>query len=168
MRGRAGGREQARRRFHSSEQESGRGTRSCSSPELMGEVADRPLSSCVAACAGRGKERPPAGHGHLPPIGTSLQHPASSVLPPERERERGGWRQRRNGREQTEMGGDGSSCRTRQRRREMKTHARATRVRGTWVAWCTWAGTDHFLLLLSFSFSFFLSFFLYHLYTPLS
>ena len=45
--------------------------------------------------------------------------------------------------------------------------ARATRVRGTWAAWCTWAGPDHFLLL--FSFSFFLSFFLYYyIYTALS
>ncbi|OQU83120.1 hypothetical protein SORBI_3005G079025 [Sorghum bicolor] len=43
-----------------------------------------------------------------------------------------------------------------QRGREMKTCARATRVRDTWAAWCTWAGPDHLLLL---PFSFFLPFF---------
>jgi len=93
----------------------------------MGEVADQPPLSRVASCAGRGKERLPAGHSHLPPIGTGLQHPASSVpLPPSREgwveveaeqegRDRDGWRRKSK-----------QSCSSRLHRREMKTRARAT------------------------------------------
>jgi hypothetical protein len=63
---------------HTSERKSGRGTRSHSSPvpsrspTPTGEVAAGPPPSRAAACA---------GHGHPPPIGAGLQHPASSVPP---------------------------------------------------------------------------------------
>jgi len=75
--GRTGGRERMRVRFHTRERESGRGTRSRSSPvptrspAPTGEVAARLPPSRAAACA---------GHGHLPQSALAcniLQHPAS-------------------------------------------------------------------------------------------
>jgi len=147
---RAGGRERAgAREIH--QQESGRGTRSRSSPVRtrspapMGEVAARPPPSRAAACA---------GCGHVPPIGADLQHLEER------------------GKQETERGGGGAVVENERERdatalergvgvREMKQAAGRSKVRGIWAAW--WAGPDYFLLLLlSFPFSFLFFFIIYH------
>jgi len=84
---RVGGRERAHGRFHT-RRESGRGTRSRSSPAPTGEVADRPPSSRAAACG----PRPSFPNQRWPAASRLLC--SSSTIEREIERERCGRRRR--------------------------------------------------------------------------